>query len=306
MSPSVSGIRPYKLVEPRLRYVRLVMFQNQLVSNGWLKEFSEASSSSRFVRLRCGSDWSALAREQLEISRTLKEGIMLMTCGQSSTVLRFTLLRLRYCREERRVNHERSVEFVPPIEERSRCCSADKLPSWGGKPPRKCIPERLRYLRLFREPKNSGRRPIDPSSSLLLRSRYTRCSRESKGLIWPTKAFPPVLRSRSLWTWPVRLLHRTPLHQQQTCSPWPPFRRHELRSPCRVAGDVVLEGQQCVPLVREAAHARSVTTSWWLGLLLGMRGEEEAAGDDEQHENRSWAMHDGQWQWQQQSTVLLC
>jgi hypothetical protein len=76
--------------------------------------------------------------------------------------------------------------------------------------------------------------------------------------------------------------------------------------PCRVAGDVVLEGQQCVPLVREAAHARSVTTSWWLGLLLGMRGEEEAAGDDEQHENRSWAMHDGQWQWQQQSTVLLC
>jgi len=55
----------------------------------------------------------------------------------------------------------------------------------------------------------------------------------------------------------------------------------------------VLEGQQCVPLVREAAHARSVTTSWWLGLLLGMRGEEEAAGDDEQHENRSWAMHDG-------------
>ena len=62
--------------------------------------------------------------------------------------------------------------------------------------------------------------------------------------------------------------------------------------PCRVAGDAVLEGQQCIPLVREAAYALSVTTSRWLGLLLG-RGEEEAAGDDEQHENRSWAMHDG-------------
>ena len=156
------------------------MFRNQLVSIGWLKEFPEASSSSSFVRLRCGSDWFALAREQLETSRTLKEGIMFMTCGQSSTVLRFTSLRLRYWMEERRVNHERSVEFVPPIEERSRCCSSDKLPSWGGTPPRKCIPERLRYLRLFREPKNSGRRPVGPSRSLLLRSRCSRCSRASK------------------------------------------------------------------------------------------------------------------------------
>jgi hypothetical protein len=43
------------------------MFQNQLVSNGWLKEFPKASSSSRFVMLRCGSDWFALAREHLEI-----------------------------------------------------------------------------------------------------------------------------------------------------------------------------------------------------------------------------------------------
>jgi len=113
------------------------MFRNQLVSIGWLKEFPEASSSSSFVRLRCGSDWFALAREQLETSRTLKEGIMFMTCGQSSTMLRFTSLRLRYCMEERRVNHERSVEFVPPIEERSRCCSSDKLPSWGGTPAKK-------------------------------------------------------------------------------------------------------------------------------------------------------------------------
>jgi hypothetical protein len=39
------------------------------------------------VRLRCGSDWFALAREHSERPRTLKEGIMFMTCGQSTSVL---------------------------------------------------------------------------------------------------------------------------------------------------------------------------------------------------------------------------
>jgi len=50
------------------------MFRNQLVSIGWLKEFPEASSSSSFVRLRCGSDWFALAREQLETAADAQGG----------------------------------------------------------------------------------------------------------------------------------------------------------------------------------------------------------------------------------------
>jgi len=66
------------------------MFQNQLVTIGWWKEFPEASSSSRFVRFRCGSDWFALAREQHERWRALKDGSIFMTRGQSATVLSFT------------------------------------------------------------------------------------------------------------------------------------------------------------------------------------------------------------------------
>ena len=44
-----------------------------------------------------------------------------------------------------------------------------------------------------------------------------------------------------------------------------------------IAGDAMLESQQGVPLVRQAARTRSVATSGgcWLGLVLRVDGEEE-------------------------------
>ena len=47
---------------------------------------------------------------------------------------------------------------------------------------------------------------------------------------------------------------------------------------CGIAGDAMLESQQGVPLVRQAARSRSVATSGgcWLGrLVLRVHGEEE-------------------------------
>jgi len=44
---------------------------------------------------------------------------------------------------------------------------------------------------------------------------------------------------------------------------------------CWIPGDAMLESQQGVPLVRQAARTRSVATSGWMGLVLRLDGEEE-------------------------------
>lgn len=72
--------------------------------------------------------------------------------------------------------------------------------------------ERLRYLKLWREPMNSGIR-IDPKS-FWLRSKYRRCINFAKELfISPYKNEPP---RWSLRTWPVMLWQMTPSHEQHS------------------------------------------------------------------------------------------
>ena len=44
---------------------------------------------------------------------------------------------------------------------------------------------------------------------------------------------------------------------------------------CWIPVDAMLESQQGVPLVRQAARTRSVATSGWMGLVLRLDGEEE-------------------------------
>lgn len=96
----------------------LVIFQNQQDASGWSKSLPERSSSTRLVRLECKSECFALSSEHWDRQRTLKEGIMLATRGQSATMLRFTICMLRYLNKGMRVNHEISLECIggPPDE----------------------------------------------------------------------------------------------------------------------------------------------------------------------------------------------
>lgn len=162
-----------------------------------------------------------------------------------------------YCSWDRFVDQVMSVEYISsetPFCPRSRYCNLDNLPSWGGIRPANGMPERLRYLKLYMKPKNSGKVLFGLTKQFMLRSKCRRCLSESKeGLIWPNKALVSAhpcpllelglgLRRRRSRTWPLWLLHLMPLHRQQS-------------SPCQEAR--LLPGSKVMLLLNESKAALS-------------------------------------------------
>jgi hypothetical protein len=86
-----------------------------------------------------------------------------------------------------------SVEYLPEngsLVPRSRYSKLDRLPNCGGTEPVKGMPERLRYLKFFILPKNTGIRLEGFTKLFMLRSKCSNCFRDSKeGLISPDKAY---------------------------------------------------------------------------------------------------------------------
>jgi hypothetical protein len=158
-----AGRGPVNLLELRSSILKPVKFPINS-GRGPVKLFRLRSRATKLVSCATRSG-SIPLREQPGRRRTVREGSIATTWGQSGTVLRFTEPRLRYLSKRRRASHDTSVEYAAPILlmlKRSRYCSCVRFPRWGGTLPWKPMPERLRYLRFLRELKNSGMRPVGP------------------------------------------------------------------------------------------------------------------------------------------------
>ena len=163
--PKPTGIAPISQLDSSLIVESLLIFVNQqgMKEWNWLLERSRTESN---VKLMEEIDCGRVTSSQPDRCNSYKRGSILTAWIQSRTFSRFAYHKLRYLREGKLKNHFRLLTsrlakgifmmMVNEFELRSRYCSLDKFSRWGGITPENNEKERLKYLKLSREPKNFG------------------------------------------------------------------------------------------------------------------------------------------------------